>query len=55
MNMVDTENISPASFITKYIELLHGSIPLSLAQYLQILAYQKQIENFSEQWKESQR
>lgn len=41
MNMMDTENASPASFKTKYIYLLHGNIPLSLAQYPQILAYQK--------------
>lgn len=51
MDTMDTENTRPASFKTKYIDLLHGSIALSLAQYPQTLAYQKQIQNFAEQQK----
>lgn len=41
MDMMDTENTSHASFKTKYIDLLHGSIPLSLAQHPQTLAHKK--------------
>lgn len=50
MNMMDTENTSPASFKTKYIYLLHGSIPLSLTQQPQNSSLSK-LENFAEQQK----
>lgn len=49
MNMMETENTSPTSFKTKYIDLLHGSIPLSLEQQPQNNL--SKLENFAEQQK----